>query len=88
MKDNKRNKIYVVQLIDDVTNIELFGERTVVCDIMSEITGVEWKKSILDYNFSTMKRKQFKYNGYNVFLRNKHKGPSRGRYYNVEVKKK
>lgn len=72
----------------DLTEMEVFGERTVVCDIMSEITGVEWKKSVLDYNFSTMKRKQFNYNGYTVFLRNKHKGPSRGRYSNVEVKKK
>lgn len=83
---NKSSKVYVVQSDTDRNKVWVFKQRTTLCQVMEEETGVAWVKASIDYYFNRKKLTSGNYKGYKVWLVDYHKGVPRGR--NVKIMNK
>ena len=66
-----KTKLYVVMYQDKAY---VFKLRTVLCNIMSEMTGMRWKKESLDYHFMVKKKNEANYKGCRILLCDYYKG--------------
>ena len=79
-KEKVKDMVYVVQNDINKNDMHPFTERPILCETMAILTGVEWSKDTLDYHFSKLKKTEFNYRGYTIFMRPLQRGKSRGRF--------
>lgn len=85
MSSGRKEKIsnvgYVVQSDINRSEVYVFTERPMLCKIMSAVTGgAGWSKETLDYHFTRLRKTEFQYRGYTIYMRPVYKGKSRGRF--------
>ena len=71
-KEKSKAKVrvqYIVQNNLDLNDITPFPDRAELCRKMEKRTGLRWSKDTLSYHFNKLKKSEFTYKGYTIYMR-------------------